>query len=539
MVAGGSLDSFKQGNTPPPDQAVDLLLQATHGLRAAAEEGIIHRDIKPSNLMLAQSGFLKITDFGLAKTVAIDSALTHTGTIIGTPYYMSPEQGEGEALDQRADIYSLGATFYHLLAGSPPFEADSPIGVILKHINEPLPPLRSRNKKVPKGLALVIEKMMAKDPGERYETYAELEKDLNALKKGLKPSSAGRKKDKRAAARAAGPQVGDERKKSFVVLDRQMLETEEQIELRRCGMFRRLLAFAADFAVLCVLYNLYLESEHPLKPTGESGKDTVWCALFLVISFLYFFLSDARGGMTLGKIFFRCRVGRQDGENIGFRNALVRAALFFPTLFAPGAMMGQGDLTEDHPFMTFAAAGKGLLDAAGFSQHTAYIIAQICLVWLVISFGFFLLTPGRTFLHDLISKSFAFHFSRRRPAADEQEGAPKIETGPVREVQKTPQPVNATSPPAGMPVLQGKMPPPIPMDARQVTAQYPFRKRPKNPRMAMFLSIFPGLGQLYNGDFMKGFLILCTCWLIFPWVLGIFDAYFKAKMINRQAGYYA
>ena len=93
--------------------------------------------------------------------MAIDSAITHTGTIIGTPYYMSPEQGEGGPLDERADIYSLGATFYHLLAGAPPFEADSPIAVILKHIKEDVPSLRSRNKKIPKGLARIIERMMA------------------------------------------------------------------------------------------------------------------------------------------------------------------------------------------------------------------------------------------------------------------------------------------------------------------------------------------------------------------------------------------
>lgn len=492
MVPGGSLDAMKAGERLDAGKAVDLLLQAARGLRAAGEEGVIHRDIKPSNLMVDKTGRLKITDFGLAKTVAIDSAITHTGTIIGTPYYMSPEQGEGGTIDERGDIYSLGATFYHLLCGEPPFSADSPIGVILKHINERLPPLRSRNKEVPRDLARVIETMMAKSPLHRYKSYAALIRDLEALQKGKAPQ---------AALNAPVPVEASQRK-SFIVLDRDILSNPEEIILRRCGWFRRLFALAADCAILGMLYLLYLNvfRDGQTAPFNES----IWAALFLLITFLYFFLGDARGGMTLGKILLHCRVGLRNGENIGFMKSLVRTLLFFPVLAAPGAVP-DGEAPVE--FMkSFFKAFQVLSGANGAAE----LFAKICVIWIFISFGYFLVAPGRTFLHDLMSASFVFAFTRR----------------PVKEeALEEEKPVPAPSP-------VKPMPPPIPRDARPVP---PAPRRMKNPMLAMTLSLFPGLGQFYNGDFTKGLLIMATCWLIFPWIVGIFDAYFKARMINRRA----
>lgn len=159
-------------------RAIDFLQQAARGLAAAAERGLIHRDVKPSNLMLQGSDRLKVVDFGLARRLGGDLSLTETDTTIGTPHYISPEQALGQATDHRSDIYSLGATFYHLLSGFPPFEAETPVSLLLQHVNSPLPPLRSRNPRVPPAIARIIERMMAKDPAQRYPTYAELLDDL-------------------------------------------------------------------------------------------------------------------------------------------------------------------------------------------------------------------------------------------------------------------------------------------------------------------------------------------------------------------------
>ncbi|MBU0755120.1 MAG: protein kinase [Planctomycetes bacterium] len=536
LVPGGSLDVFKGEKSLDDARAVELLLDAARGLKAAADEGVIHRDIKPSNLVLDRTGRLKITDFGLAKTVTIDSAITHTGTIIGTPYYMSPEQGEGEALDLRADIYSLGATFYHLLAGSPPFEADSPIGVIMKHINEPLKPLKSRNKKVSGYLADVIMRMMAKDPRDRYESYSELIQDLKSLQAGLAPEGAKKKASKRSKKKSEGKTTADRKRKSFIVLDREILEGDEAVALLRCGMIRRFLALVTDFAVLCVLYHLYMQQTQSLGNGENSISVSLWNSLFLIITYLYFFLGDARGGMTLGKTLFRCRLGRRDGENLGFGKSFIRTLLFFPMLLAPAAIAKE--LPQDHWILTFAQATWALISASESDRmnQLGFLTARICLIWSLISFGFYLLTPGKTFLHDLMSGAYLFTFKRREPA--------KIERTPL--LTPAPAPSGRSQTPAATgsagSSLSQSVPPPIPKDA--LRAPTPFQgmplipsRRPKNPRLAMILSIIPGMGQVYNGDFMKGFLILLTCWLILPWALGVLDAYFKARMINRRAGF--
>ncbi|NOZ23339.1 MAG: protein kinase [Planctomycetes bacterium] len=154
--------------------AVDVLEQAAKALAFAYQAGIVHRDIKPDNLMITTDGTIKVADFGLAKRIDVDVSLTQSGTIVGTPRYMSPEQGNGDPLDFRSDIYSLGASIYHALAGVPPFDAPTAMAVIVKHINDPLPPLRAMAPQVPPKLARVIERMMAKDPADRYQTPDDL-----------------------------------------------------------------------------------------------------------------------------------------------------------------------------------------------------------------------------------------------------------------------------------------------------------------------------------------------------------------------------
>ena len=125
------------------------IIEVAKGLQAAAECNIIHRDIKPANIMITDSGMVKLVDFGIAKAVGDDAFKTSTGQIMGPPTYMSPEQGKGRPVDHRSDIYALGATFFHLVTGQPPFQADNALTLMLKHFTEPAPEIKPLNPTVP------------------------------------------------------------------------------------------------------------------------------------------------------------------------------------------------------------------------------------------------------------------------------------------------------------------------------------------------------------------------------------------------------
>ncbi len=156
--------------------------QVTAALAKASSEGIVHRDIKPENIMLARSGEVKVADFGLARVQGDAGAnLTQIGVTMGTPLYMSPEQIEGRPLDSRSDIYSLGVTAYHMLSGQPPFMGDSPLSVAVQHLNQSSTPLSIRRPDVPPRLAQVIERMMAKNPADRFNEPTALIAELHAL----------------------------------------------------------------------------------------------------------------------------------------------------------------------------------------------------------------------------------------------------------------------------------------------------------------------------------------------------------------------
>ena len=184
LVEGRSLAEAMAGERIPGPLALDYLRQAAQGLAAASELGIVHRDVKPANLMLDGRGRLKIVDFGLARSVARGDTLT-SGVVLGSPHYMAPEQALGQDCDRRSDIYSLGASFYHVLTGLPPFEAPTPVAVLMKHLHEPLVGIRERRPEIPSGVAAVIEKMMRKAPEDRYQSYEELLADLEGVRRGI------------------------------------------------------------------------------------------------------------------------------------------------------------------------------------------------------------------------------------------------------------------------------------------------------------------------------------------------------------------
>ncbi len=182
-VEGKSLeDLVKEKNVLPVDMACDIMIGVFEGLEHAHSKNIIHRDIKPSNIIITKDGIPRIIDFGLARRVIEEKQLTITGEMIGTAYFMSPEQCLGKQVDKRADLYSTGATFFYILTGKYPFDGKSAIEVINKHVNEPLPNLFLIKPELPIWLVKMIEKLMRKNPEERYQSAKEVVEELKKYK---------------------------------------------------------------------------------------------------------------------------------------------------------------------------------------------------------------------------------------------------------------------------------------------------------------------------------------------------------------------
>ena len=184
IVSGGSAgDHLEKDGAYPVPEACRIISEACKGLSAAHKEGLIHRDIKPANLLLTEDGTVKIADFGLAKRPQNQSMMmTQAGQLVGTPYYMSPEQCEARDVDARSDIYSLGATFYSLLTGKSPFEeSGSVVQVMFAHCNASPPDPRKVRSEVQAPCVQIIERAMAKDPDDRYQSMDEMRQDLEAI----------------------------------------------------------------------------------------------------------------------------------------------------------------------------------------------------------------------------------------------------------------------------------------------------------------------------------------------------------------------
>ena len=167
--------------------AVNVIRQVAMALQKAGEMNVIHRDIKPENIMLSTKGEVKVADFGLARINddSTQQGLTQVGMTMGTPMYMSPEQVEGKQVDPRSDIYSLGVTAYHMLAGEPPFDGDNALAIALKHIKNHAQPLQDVRPDIPLELVQVVNGMMSKDPDERPASGAALLKELRKVKVDL------------------------------------------------------------------------------------------------------------------------------------------------------------------------------------------------------------------------------------------------------------------------------------------------------------------------------------------------------------------
>lgn len=163
----------------------DIIEQLADALDYAHEQGVIHRDVKPSNVLMDRGRWVLLSDFGLAKMVEGSLQLTGSGVGVGTPAYMAPEQGQGLKVDRRADIYSLGIILYEMVTGRVPYEAETPMAVVVKHITEPLPLPRALNSDLPESVERIIMKALAKNPADRYETAGKMAAALRKASAGM------------------------------------------------------------------------------------------------------------------------------------------------------------------------------------------------------------------------------------------------------------------------------------------------------------------------------------------------------------------
>jgi eukaryotic-like serine/threonine-protein kinase len=189
-LPGGTLkDRILRRGALPAHTAAAVALQMAAALRAAHERHVIHRDIKPHNILVTGSGDVKVTDFGIARA-ASSSTMTRTGHILGTAHYISPEQAMGEHVGPASDLYSLGVVLYEMLTGELPFDADTPIGIAMKHVNGHVRPPQDLNPSVPDGINAITLRLLAKNPEDRYASDAELIDDLERFGAGLDPTGA-------------------------------------------------------------------------------------------------------------------------------------------------------------------------------------------------------------------------------------------------------------------------------------------------------------------------------------------------------------
>ncbi len=194
-VEGTTLKELITQEAPlPVGQAIDIAVMICDGIQHAHDKGIIHRDIKPHNILVTTTGMVKVADFGIAQAIS-KKTITFGGNIIGSVHYISPEQAKGEPVTIATDIYSLGCVLYEMLTGTPPFDAESPVTVALKHMHDEITPPRQINESIPMALEGIIYRAMEKVPEKRFDSAQKMRNDLlnmDGAYAGYKPGHAGR-----------------------------------------------------------------------------------------------------------------------------------------------------------------------------------------------------------------------------------------------------------------------------------------------------------------------------------------------------------
>ncbi len=179
----------QSGQALPVPEALTIATSIAEAIDYAHKRGLLHRDIKPANIMLNPSGDAVLMDFGVAKILG-GASHTATGAVVGTAQYLSPEQVLGQRPTERSDIYSLGVTLFEMIVGRAPFEADSAMTLMLKHVNEPVPNIKDLKPETPAGLVVVVERAMAKDPAQRFQSGGEMAQALRSVQRALEADAA-------------------------------------------------------------------------------------------------------------------------------------------------------------------------------------------------------------------------------------------------------------------------------------------------------------------------------------------------------------
>ena len=204
-VDGQSLKELIRDHAPlPVEQALDLATQVAAAVAHAHHAGIIHRDLKPQNILVDSSNHVKVTDFGIARAMSAAS-FTETGVVLGTAHYLSPEQAAGEPTSPASDVYALGVVLYEMLTGQTPFDAETTVGIALKHLQETPAPVQQLNPRVPTSVATIVNRAMAKDPAQRYEDAGALAAALRAVRAWGEQATVSQPALPRRAAQPAAP----------------------------------------------------------------------------------------------------------------------------------------------------------------------------------------------------------------------------------------------------------------------------------------------------------------------------------------------
>ncbi|NQZ71055.1 MAG: protein kinase [Lentisphaeria bacterium] len=264
----------------PPYESVAICIKVAEAMNYAwNEHQMIHRDIKPANIMIDKYNEIKLLDLGLAKNLLEDQSMTATGTILGTPYYLSPEMAKSnEQIDFSSDIYSLGATLFHLICGEPPFTADNVIAVLTAHVTKSLPPMANYTEDVPRAIETLILTMMAKNPHERHVDWRELIDEMETILSQCTPDQLGSISFKsRTHVQPASPGMDVTLDANIELSEPEFTETDEQetsdedinLEIAE-GPKKKSLFIAAVIGVAFLLFVMFSLYEPPSPPPRES-----------------------------------------------------------------------------------------------------------------------------------------------------------------------------------------------------------------------------------------------------------------------------
>ena len=242
----------------PVRRALELALAIADGLAFAHEQGLVHRDVKPQNVLLNREGEVKVTDFGIARSLHVEHGVTQTGTVLGTGEYLAPEQASGKPVSPATDVYSLGIVLWELLAGDVPFLGDNFVAVALRHVNEPPPSLREQRPDVSPRLEAAVDRALAKDPAQRFPSMVAFAKALRACL---------------AETDGEIPVAEDDAAKTLIT---RPVPTRPPARVRRRRSRRRplgyaLLALAAGGAALAAVLLLSGSNRHNGGPGGGGG----------------------------------------------------------------------------------------------------------------------------------------------------------------------------------------------------------------------------------------------------------------------------